>query len=78
MEPFSKILPLRLLSTMASLKEVDAEGFGWGWVAVCDREVMKALEIILSSSSQLLRASTQDLTSGFCSFAWAPPSGRLL
>ena len=39
---------------------------GAGWL--CGREVMKALEIILSSSSQLLQASTQDLSSGFCSF----------
>lgn len=62
----SKIWPLYLLFTMAPLKEVDVEGLGWGQVAV--REVIKALDVILSSSSQLLSAPTLDLTPGFCSF----------
>lgn len=36
-EPSSIILLLYLLFTVAPLKEVDVEGFGWGWVAVGKR-----------------------------------------
>lgn len=42
-----------------------------------ERETVKALEIILSSSSQLLRASTRS-DSWILRLPWAPPSGRLL
>ena len=49
---------------------------GAGWLCEREREVMKALEIILSSSSQLLPS----LNSGshFWILLLSPPSGRLL
>lgn len=70
-------IALYLLSTMVPLDANVKCRRVWVGLGGCGKKVIKALEMILSSSSQLLRASTLWIwTPGFCSCSWAPPPGR--